>query len=70
MPDPEEHLMTEIDRINVGQDQVRAFVELAYTASETGIIPFKVCDDVARQMVALVELSFTYRDGIPNHLRM
>lgn len=70
MSDPGEHLRKELDQIHVTEGQLSALKELAYTASERGIIPFAVCDDVDRQLVALVELSFTYRDGVPSHLRM
>ncbi len=51
---------------------VRALTELAYTASETGVIPELAHVDMsaAIRLLQLVDVANRYRDGVPAKLKM
>jgi len=70
MPSNREILEAEIDSISVDKSVERAFLELAYTAEETGLIPFAIRDDISRELIALVSLAIKFKDGVPDSLRM
>ena len=49
----------------------RAFLNLCYTASETGLLPFKIRDDCSETILALVALAKTFeKSGVPEELRV
>ncbi len=65
------NLETEMDKIEVSPEVLAAMNELAYTASETEIIPFSFHDDYdLAAMVKLVHIAEKYRNGVPASLRM
>lgn len=63
-------LRAEIREVAIDKGVERAFLELAYTAEETGIIPFSVRDDASNELIALVKLAIKFKDGVPDSLRM
>ena len=66
-----ELLVSELDKIEVHHDEIRAMNELCYTASETGVIPFSFHDDGdLKRMVQLVKLAGKFSSFVPDHLRM
>ena len=64
-------LKNEMDGIEVGEGVLRAMSCLAYTASETGLIPvdFHSDDDLAA-MIKLTKLAEKYSAGVPRELQM
>jgi hypothetical protein len=60
-----------MDAIEVSPEFLLVMSELAYTASETGLIPFAFHDDDdLAAMVKLVRIAEEYQHGLPNSLRM
>ena len=69
--DPYIELSQEMEKISVSPSLIGAMNELAYTASETEIIPFDFHDDAdLKSMIQLVELAKKYEGNIPEKLRM
>ncbi len=67
-----EHLRAELRSIQttVTMDEVRAFNELIYTASQTGTLGFDISSDDTRKVIGLVKLATKYSLGVPAHLKM
>lgn len=70
MTDPREALGAEIQKFQMDAGVESAFLELAYTAEEGGLIPVAIKGDITRTLFALVELAQKYKDGVPDELRM
>lgn len=69
--DKRENLIAAMNKIYAPPEVVAALKELAYTASETEIIPFKLHSDEALiTMIRLVFLAENYSKGVPSNLRM
>ena len=65
------NLQAQMDLITVSDVTIRSMNELAYTASETEIIPFAFHDDHdLESMIKLVLLAMKFNDGVPGELRM
>lgn len=67
---PGEVLLDRLNKIEVEEGQERALIELAYTASESGFLPFSVGDDCSKLLIQLVGLASQYRKGVPDEVRM
>lgn len=66
-----ENLFAEMNKIEVSPEVLAAMNELAYTAAETEMLPFRFHDDYdLAAMVKLVHLAEKYRNGVPDSLRM
>lgn len=68
--DPRDALRAEITALQTDRSVERAFLELAYTAGEAGIIPFSIRGDVSKELIALTTLAIKFKDGVPDWLRM
>ena len=65
------NLKEAMDEVVVTPNIITAMNELAYTACETELIPFKFHDDADLEaMVKLVRLAEKFKAGVPNNLRM
>lgn len=66
-----ENLNEVLSKVFIDDEIIRAFGELAYTASETGLIPFEFHDpeDMA-DMIRLVRLAEKFKNGVPEELKM
>lgn len=61
--------MKEMESIKVNAATESALNELAYTATETGIIPFKF-HDCFLEIIQLVKLAERYTGKVPENLKM
>lgn len=69
--DPRENLSMALDEIDIPKSRVRAFLELSYTASEGGLIPFNMREDGAEELLKLAFMAASFEDsGVPDNLRM
>lgn len=66
-----EALEEELSKINVSDRELRAMNELIYTASETGILPFKFhSNEDLKVMIKLCILAKQFKDGVPDNFKM
>lgn len=71
MKDQGQLLLEEMQQIECPEGVVRAMNELAYTASETGVIGFEFHDNKdIRALWQLFKLAEKYNRAVPDRLRM
>ncbi|CAG8863152.1 hypothetical protein PS627_00088 [Pseudomonas fluorescens] len=71
MKDQGQQLLEEMQQIECPEGVVRAMNELAYTASEAGVIEFAFRDNKdIRALWQLFKLSEKYQGAVPDRLRM
>lgn len=69
--DPQVKLSDASKGIDVPDSRISAFLELAYTAFETGLIPFSIRRDCAKTVLQLALMAEKFESsGVPDEFRM